>query len=166
MPGASCEGLAGTLEGGGFAPFCFLLCEWFRSWRCMLVCLPLCRVFPLGRVESEIGEMIEWQTSSGARRLLGGFARGQRREFLRPRTRSAPIQHAASSPTEMSRITKTSIVPPLSAAPSACYSTLAVTLAEFEGHSPFMPPTENSSLPASLPRRSSPSSRLRCACST
>ena len=42
-----------------------------------------------------------------------------RLELLRPTTRSAPIQHAASSPAETSRITKTSIVPPLSATPSA-----------------------------------------------
>lgn len=55
-----CESLAGTLEGGGFAPFCFLLCEWFCSWRCMFVCLRLCRIYPLLRIESPIGEMLEF----------------------------------------------------------------------------------------------------------
>src|SRR5437762_8221273 len=60
-----CETLAGTLEGGGFAPFCFWLCEWFCSWRCMLVCLRLCRVFPLERVESDIGEMLEFARAGG-----------------------------------------------------------------------------------------------------
>src|SRR3954468_4175033 len=32
-----CEDLGGALEGAGFAPFCFFLCEWFCSYRCMLV---------------------------------------------------------------------------------------------------------------------------------
>ena len=78
-----------------------------------------------------------------ARRDQGGFARGQRREFLRPRTRSAPIQHAASSPTEMSRITKTSIVPPLSAAASTRYRALAAALVTQGGpaHEGPLPPS-------------------------
>src|SRR3954451_10870614 len=30
-----CETLAVVLERAGFAPFCFFVCEWFCSWRCM-----------------------------------------------------------------------------------------------------------------------------------
>jgi hypothetical protein len=61
-----CETLAATLEGGGFAPFCFFLCEWFCSWRCMLVCLRVCRFFPLEKLESPIGEMREFAAAGGA----------------------------------------------------------------------------------------------------
>ncbi len=66
---------------------------------------------PRGRVQSG--------NRRAPRRTPSGSPRRQRRELFRPRTRSAPIQHAASSPAETSRITKTGIVPPLSAAPPA-----------------------------------------------
>jgi hypothetical protein len=62
----SCETLASTLERGGFAPHCFFLCEWFCSWRCMLSCLRVCRIFPLERLESPIGEMREFALAGGA----------------------------------------------------------------------------------------------------
>jgi hypothetical protein len=61
-----CEILAATLEGGGFAPFCFFLCEWFCSWRCVLVCLRLCRIFPLEKIESPIHEMLEFARAGAA----------------------------------------------------------------------------------------------------
>jgi hypothetical protein len=60
-----CETLSTILEGGGFAPHCFVICEWFCSRRCMLVCLRLCRIFPLERLESPIGEMLEFARAGG-----------------------------------------------------------------------------------------------------
>jgi len=71
----SCETLAGVLDRGGFAPFCFLICEWFCSWRCMLACLRLCRVFPLDKIESQVGEMLEFARAGGAALAEGGLER-------------------------------------------------------------------------------------------
>jgi len=62
---ADCKQLSGTLERGGFAPFCSFICEFFCSWRCFLVCLRLCRVFPLELPESPIGEMLEFARAGG-----------------------------------------------------------------------------------------------------
>jgi hypothetical protein len=62
----SCERLAVVLEGGGFGPFCFFLCEWFCSWRCMLACLRLCRIHPLEKLESPLDEMREFALAGGA----------------------------------------------------------------------------------------------------
>ena len=62
---ADCKQLSGALERGGLAPFCFFLCEFFCSWRCFLVCLRLCRVFPLELPESPIREMLEFAQATG-----------------------------------------------------------------------------------------------------
>lgn len=60
-----CEILAATLEGGGFSPGCFLICEWFCSWRCMLACLSLCRSFPIEGIDSPIAEMLQFARAGG-----------------------------------------------------------------------------------------------------
>jgi hypothetical protein len=62
---ADCETLSGVLERGGLSPFCFFICEFFCSWRCFLVCLRLCRVFPLELPESPIHEMLEFALAAG-----------------------------------------------------------------------------------------------------
>ena len=62
---ANCETLSGVLERGGLSPFCFFICEFFCSWRCFLVCLRLCRVFPLELPESPIHEMLEFALAAG-----------------------------------------------------------------------------------------------------
>jgi hypothetical protein len=72
----NCETLASTLEGGGFAPFCFWLCEWFCSWRCLFLCLRLCRIYPLERIESPIEEMLEFARAGG--KLAGNKAHLER----------------------------------------------------------------------------------------
>jgi hypothetical protein len=60
-----CETVGETLSTAGFDGFCFVICEWFCSWRCLFVCLRLCRIFPLGELESEIGEMLEFARALG-----------------------------------------------------------------------------------------------------
>jgi hypothetical protein len=59
-----CETL-GSLLHSPFGPSCLLLCEWFCSWRSMLVCLRLCRIFPFEKLESPLGEMREFALATG-----------------------------------------------------------------------------------------------------
>ncbi len=60
-----CETVGETLSAAGFDGFCFVICEWYCNWRCLFVCLRLCRIFPLGELESEIGEMLEFARALG-----------------------------------------------------------------------------------------------------
>ncbi len=60
-----CETVGETLSAAGFDGFCFVICEWFCSWRCLFVCLRLCRIFPIGELDSEIGEMLEFARALG-----------------------------------------------------------------------------------------------------
>jgi hypothetical protein len=57
-----CLRLSSILAG---SQHCHRICEWFCSWRSMLVCLRLCRIFPLERLASPIGEMLEFARAGG-----------------------------------------------------------------------------------------------------
>lgn len=61
----NCQGLAGALERGDYAPFCSRICEWFCSWRCFLACRRLCLRFPIERVQSPVGEMLQFARATG-----------------------------------------------------------------------------------------------------
>ena len=43
--------LGKVLEAAGLFPYCHYICFFFCSWRCVLVCLELCRIFPVVAIE-------------------------------------------------------------------------------------------------------------------
>jgi hypothetical protein len=50
------ERLGNVIRDAGLFQFCPRICFFFCSWRCMLVCLNLCREFPLAPVEDPLKE--------------------------------------------------------------------------------------------------------------
>jgi hypothetical protein len=60
-----CEGLRAVLSDAGLTSIDRFVCEWFCGWRCMLVCLDLCRTFPLEAPESGIAEMLAFARATG-----------------------------------------------------------------------------------------------------
>jgi len=48
--------LQSVIENAGLFQYCNYICFFFCSWRCVLVCLRLCRQFPLAKVHDPIKE--------------------------------------------------------------------------------------------------------------
>ena len=44
------------LEAAGLFPYCHYICLFFCSWRCVLVCLRLCRIFPVVAIDDPLKE--------------------------------------------------------------------------------------------------------------
>ena len=65
------ERVHSALRPLGLLDHCYLVCEWYSSWHCMRVCLPLCRVFPIDRIAEPVQEAL-------------GFARAQQLLLKQP----------------------------------------------------------------------------------
>jgi hypothetical protein len=57
---SNCDALRGAVEQAGLSGHCRFICEWFCTFRCIRVCLLLCRRFPLERIESPLSEAFEF----------------------------------------------------------------------------------------------------------
>jgi hypothetical protein len=62
---SNCDALRGAVEQAGLSGHCRFICEWFCTFRCIRVCLLLCRRFPLERIESPLSEAFEFAQASG-----------------------------------------------------------------------------------------------------
>ncbi len=53
----ACEEVRKILFEAGLADRCYYICGWICSWRCLLACLPLCRAFPIDKIDSSDDEI-------------------------------------------------------------------------------------------------------------
>ncbi|MEA2264143.1 MAG: hypothetical protein QOJ51_6968 [Acidobacteriaceae bacterium] len=63
---SNCDALRGAVEQAGLSGHCRFICEWFCTFRCIRVCLLLCRRFPLERIESPLSEAFEFARASAS----------------------------------------------------------------------------------------------------
>ena len=61
--------LGAVIEAAGLAQYCHYICLFFCSWRCVLVCLRLCRQFPLAEIGDPTKEALAF---ASAIQLLSG----------------------------------------------------------------------------------------------
>jgi hypothetical protein len=59
-----CDPLRAVIGRAGLTGGCQLVCEWFCSFRCIRVCLVLCRQFPLTELESPLTEAFQFAQAS------------------------------------------------------------------------------------------------------
>jgi hypothetical protein len=52
-----CPGLHRVIAGIGLSGSCSLLCLWWCSWRCIFACWPLCRAFPIDKLDTSDDEI-------------------------------------------------------------------------------------------------------------
>jgi hypothetical protein len=55
--GDDCSGLHRVIAEIGLSDRCELLCLWWCSWRCIYACWPLCRAFPLDKLDTSDDEI-------------------------------------------------------------------------------------------------------------
>jgi hypothetical protein len=54
------EQVHAALRPLGLLDHCYVICEWYASWHCMRVCLPLCRAFPVEKIAEPLQEALEF----------------------------------------------------------------------------------------------------------
>jgi len=52
-----CAGLHRVIAGIGLAQGCSFICLWWCSWRCIFACWPLCRAFPIEKIDTSDEEI-------------------------------------------------------------------------------------------------------------
>jgi hypothetical protein len=57
-----------AIENAGLLPYCRIVCEFFCTWRCVLICLPLCRQFPIARLGDPVEEAFAFAQATQALR--------------------------------------------------------------------------------------------------
>ena len=60
------EKLADVLRGADLIRFCFVICEWFCSRRCAVVCLTMCREFPVVSIKEHLEEALAFAKATEA----------------------------------------------------------------------------------------------------
>ena len=83
------ERMASVIRQVDLWPYCYLICLFFCSWRCVLACFTLCRSFPAHAIKDPVHEAFEFaqatrelvRDATGLERLSGAVGSGDAKAF-------------------------------------------------------------------------------------